>query len=257
MAVATARFASDPRVTIVQSPFSRLVEVLEQQGGRRKLDGLLLDLGVSSPQLDQSERGFSFMQDGPLDMRMDPAQGVSAAEWLQSAPQQEIARVLWEYGEERHARRIARAIVEDRSESPFLTTLQLAELIRRVVPGHSKKHPATRSFQAIRIHLNRELEELGRVLDLAVEWLAPAGRLAIISFHSLEDRMVKRFLRRSATRERELPPDIPLRSETIPGVLRAVGKAQFPSAEELARNPRSRSAVLRVAERLPQAEAQS
>ncbi len=254
VAVARERFGKDSRVTIVQSPFSHLGEVLEQLGIKQSLDGLLLDLGVSSPQLDESERGFSFMQEGPLDMRMNPEQGESAAEWLQHAAEAEIAQVLWEYGDERHSRRIARAIVQSRDETPFVTTLQLAALIQRVVPGHSKKHPATKSFQAIRIHINRELEELERVLERAVERLAAGGRLAIISFHSLEDRMVKRFFKRMATRQKEVPLDIPLPSETIPGLLKTVGKAQFPSAEEIAENPRSRSAVLRVAERLPQLE---
>lgn len=254
VAVAQARFADDPRVTIFHSPFSRLSALLQQQGVERKLDGLLLDLGVSSPQLDERERGFSFMQDGPLDMRMNPQQGESAAEWLQHASQEEIARVLWEYGDERHSRKIARAIVNDRTETAFTTTLQLAELIKRVVPGHPKKHPATKSFQAIRIHVNRELDELKTVLEQAITLLAEGGRLAIISFHSLEDRMVKRFFKRSATRIKEAPLDIPLPSETIPGQLTAIGKAQFPSHNEIQQNPRSRSAVLRIAERLPELE---
>ncbi len=249
VAVARKRFQQDARVTVVQSPFSELDSIVQQQGGER-LDGLLLDLGVSSPQLDEPHRGFSFMQDGPLDMRMNPQQGESAAAWLQREEQQEIARVLWEYGEERHSRRIARAIVDCRATTELTTTQQLAELIKRVIPGHSKRHPATKSFQAIRIHINHELGELRQVLEQSAQLLAPQGRLAIISFHSLEDRMVKRFLKQSATRQKELPADIPMRSETIPGVFKTIGKAQFAGVEELQRNPRARSAVLRIAERL-------
>lgn len=249
VAVAQQRFAEDPRVTVVQSPFSHLGEVLKQQQIERKIDGLLLDLGVSSPQLDESERGFSFMQDGPLDMRMNPQQGLSAAQWLQQADQQEIARVLWEYGDERHSRRVAAAIVRDRQETPFTSTLQLAELIKRVIPGHSKKHPATKSFQAIRIEVNQELEELRTLLDQLIDLLQPAGRVAIISFHSLEDRMVKRFFRRCEKGDQECPPDIPLRTTKFEGPLSTVGKAQFPSSQEIEQNPRSRSAVLRIAEK--------
>ncbi len=252
IAAAEQRYADESRVTIAHAPFSQLSTVLENMDVERKLDGLLLDLGVSSPQLDQSERGFSFMQDGPLDMRMNPEQGESAAEWLQHADQQEIARVLWEYGDERHSRKIARAIVHDREETPFTSTRQLAELIQRVIPGHGKKHPATKSFQAIRIHINRELEELQQVLEQAVELLATGGRLAIISFHSLEDRMVKRFFRKCEKgMAEELPPDIPMRAVVHQGVMKTIGKAQFPSTHEIEQNPRSRSAVLRVAERLP------
>ncbi len=252
VAIARERFVDDPRVTIFQSNFSQLSALLQQQEDEQKLNGLLLDLGVSSPQLDERERGFSFMQDGPLDMRMNPQQRESAADWMQHASQEEIARVLWEYGDERHSRKIARAIVNNRTENPFCTTLQLAELIKRVVPGHPRKHPATKSFQAIRIHVNRELEELKSILDQAVALLAEGGRLAIISFHSLEDRMVKRFFKQCGTRIKEVPLDIPLPTETIPGLLKTIGKAQFPSESEIEKNPRSRSAVLRVAERLPE-----
>ncbi|MBT5745691.1 MAG: 16S rRNA (cytosine(1402)-N(4))-methyltransferase RsmH [Gammaproteobacteria bacterium] len=249
VAVAREKYQDDARVTIVHRPFSALQEVLQQLEIHSKIDGLLLDLGVSSPQLDQSERGFSFMNDGPLDMRMNPQQGVSAAEWLQQADQQEIARVLWEYGDERHSRRIARAIVNDRVETPFSSTTQLAELIKRVVPGHSKKHPATKSFQAIRIEVNQELQELRQMLDQLVDLLQAGGRIAIISFHSLEDRMVKRFFRRCEKGEQDFLPDIPLRSVEYQGEMKTVGKAQFPSAQEIEQNPRSRSAVLRVAEK--------
>jgi len=249
VAVAREKYQDDARVTIVHRPFSALQEVLQQLEIHSKIDGLLLDLGVSSPQLDQSERGFSFMNDGPLDMRMNPQQGVSAAEWLQQADQQEIARVLWEYGDERHSRRIARAIVNDRVETPFSSTTQLAELIKRVVPGHSKKHPATKSFQAIRIEVNQELQELRQMLDQLVDLLQAGGRIAIISFHSLEDRMVKRFFRRCEKGEQDFPPDIPLRTVEYQGEMKTVGKAQFPSLQEIEQNPRSRSAVLRVAEK--------
>ena len=251
-AIATAkeRFGSDPRVTIVHSPFSELPEVLEKMEGVEKIDGLLLDLGVSSPQLDQADRGFSFMQDGPLDMRMNPEQGESAAEWLQHAPAEEIARVLWEYGDERQSRKIARAIVHDRVEAPFTSTLQLAGLIQRILPKGGKKHPATRTFQAIRIHINRELEELQQILESLIALLNPGGRIAIISFHSLEDRMVKRFFRRCEKGEQApMPIDIPLREVAHTVLLKGVGKAQFPSPQEIEENPRSRSAVLRVAER--------
>ncbi len=246
------RFGEDSRVTIVQSPFSQLQEVLEQLGVET-VDGILLDLGVSSPQLDQAARGFSFQQDGPLDMRMNPQQEVSAATWIASASQEEIARVLWEYGDERHSRRIARLILKTREEQPIETTLQLAELIKRAVPGYSKRHPATRSFQAIRIHINQELQELRDLLDQAVERLASGGRIAVISFHSLEDRMVKRFFKKCGKGGgQQLPHDIPIRmTEESSGVMKTTGKAQFPSAEEISENPRSRSAVLRVAERLP------
>lgn len=248
---AQERFGSDPRVTIVQSPFSQLQQVLDQLGVET-VDGMLFDLGVSSPQLDQASRGFSFQQDGPLDMRMNPQQEESAATWIASASQEEIARVLWEYGDERHSRRIARSILRAREEQPIETTLQLAELIKRTVPGYSKRHPATRSFQAIRIHINRELQELRELLDQAVDRLATGGRIVIISFHSLEDRMVKRFFKKCGKGgAQELPHDLPIRVVEESGVMKSIGKAQFPSAKEIEENPRSRSAVLRVAERLP------
>jgi 16S rRNA (cytosine1402-N4)-methyltransferase len=246
--VARAEFAGDARVVIRHANFSTLAEWDETAAG---LDGVLLDLGVSSPQLDEAARGFSFMADAPLDMRMDTTQGESAAEFLARASERDIADVLWNYGEERHSRRIARAIVADRDTTPFTRTGQLAALIERVVgrrePG---KHPATRSFQALRIRVNRELDALQQGLDAALERLRPGGRLAVISFHSLEDRVVKLFIRDHSGRvqnSRRGPPVL-----AAPALLAAVGKAHFPSDAELAANPRSRSAVLRVAEKLPQ-----
>ena len=247
-AIAAAReaFANDPRVSIRHDNFSTLADWDETAAG---LDGILLDLGVSSPQLDEAARGFSFMADAPLDMRMDPTRGESAAEFLAHADERQIADVLWQFGEERHARRIARAIVADRAATPFTRTGQLAALIERVVgrrePG---KHPATRSFQALRIQVNGELDALQRGLEGALERLKVGGRLSVISFHSLEDRAVKQFIRDQSGRvqgSRRGPP-----VAAAPARLTAIGKAQFPSASEQAANPRSRSAVLRVAEKL-------
>jgi 16S rRNA (cytosine1402-N4)-methyltransferase len=249
-AIATAQkeFAGDPRVSIRHANFSSLAEWDETAEG---LDGILLDLGVSSPQLDEAERGFSFMADAPLDMRMDPTQGESAADFLAHADEREIADVLWTFGEERFSRKIARAIVERRTESPITRTGELAALIERVVgrrePG---KHPATRSFQALRIRVNGELDALQHGLDAALARLKVGGRLSVISFHSLEDRAVKLFIRDHSGRvqgSRRGPP-----VAAAPARLAAVGKAQFPSDAEQAANPRARSAVLRVAEKLPE-----
>ncbi len=247
-AIATAQkeFAADPRVSILHANFSSMAEWDETAAG---LDGVLLDLGVSSPQLDEAARGFSFMADAPLDMRMDTTQGESAADFLAHADEREIADVLWTFGEERFSRKIARAIVEHRAESPITRTGELAALIERVVgrrePG---KHPATRSFQALRIRVNGELEALQRGLGAALERLNVGGRLSVISFHSLEDRAVKLFIRDHSGRvqgSRRGPPAV-----APPARLAAVGKAQFPSDAEQAANPRARSAVLRVAEKL-------
>jgi 16S rRNA (cytosine1402-N4)-methyltransferase len=214
-----------------------------------RLSGVLFDLGVSSPQLDEPRRGFSFQSDGPLDMRMDPEAGISAADWLAMANEREIARVIKDYGEERFARRIARAIVRSRLQAPICTTGQLAALVAATVPGRERhKHPATRTFQAIRIHINSELDELREGLRQAADVLQARGRLVVISFHSLEDRCVKRFMREES-RGAVVPPEIPLRGEPVPGRLRIVGKVRRPDAQEIARNPRARSAVLRVAER--------
>jgi 16S rRNA (cytosine1402-N4)-methyltransferase len=245
-AIAQAReaFGGDSRVRIRQSSFAGLDKWEETEAG---LDGVFLDLGVSSPQLDDARRGFSFQAEGPLDMRMDPASGRSAAEWLAAAGEVEIADVLWRYGEERLSRRIARAIVERREQQPLRTTSQLADLVVRTI-GHRErnKHPATRTFQALRIHVNDELGALQAGLDAALQRLKPGGRLVVISFHSLEDRVVKQFMRGQAVQpvqRRNLPPlEAPLPA------LRALGK-QFAGAVEVSVNPRSRSAVLRVAEK--------
>ena len=232
--------------------FAALGEVAAAEGFAGKADGLLLDLGVSSPQFDVAERGFSFSADGPLDMRMNPRAGQSAAEWLAKAKEDEIADVLFLYGEERNSRRIAKKIVETRAETPITRTAQLAGLIASVPgPRSHKIHPATRSFQAIRIHINGELDALNAVLEASLDVLAPGGRLAVISFHSLEDRIVKQFIRDNAgprqardkyehLKEARAPLAVPLRE------LERV----FPSSAECEENPRARSAVLRVAERL-------
>lgn len=252
LAIAEAQTITDPRFEIIPGAFSGLASYLAERGLTGKIDGLLLDLGVSSPQLDDAERGFSFQKDGPLDMRMDPTSGVSAAQWLSYAEAEDIAWVLKEFGEERFAKKIARAIVHDRDQRPFTRTRQLAELIARLVPNKEKnKHPATRSFQAIRIYINSELEEVERALHGALEVLAPQGRLAVISFHSLEDRIVKQFIRRQE-KGPEIPHGLPLTEAQLAGnrTLRSIGKAMKPSDEEVAANPRSRSSVLRIAERL-------
>lgn len=244
-------FAAESRMQFVRTPFSHLAEVVTEYVAAAAVDGVLLDLGVSSPQLDDANRGFSFRNDGPLDMRMDSTTGLSAADWLATVDETELATVLRDYGEERFHRRIARAIVHDRPQTPFTRTRQLASLIERVVPTReSGQHPATRSFQAIRIAVNRELDELAAVLRQAVTVLRPGGRLVVISFHSLEDRLVKRFFRHEM-RGPDWPPDLPIPAQSLPTRLRVIGKPQRPSAAEAQDNPRARSAVLRVAERLP------
>ncbi|MEN8179043.1 MAG: 16S rRNA (cytosine(1402)-N(4))-methyltransferase RsmH [Pseudomonadota bacterium] len=250
VAFAQKQFAGDARFMIVRESFDMLAAVTEQAGVMGRVDGVLLDLGVSSPQLDQAQRGFSFQQDGPLDMRMDPDMGLSAAEWLARAEVNDIADVLKRYGEERHARRIARAIVDVRRERPIRTTRELAEIVTRANPSWEKdKHPATRSFQAIRIYINRELEALQSCLEQTLDVLASGGRLAVISFHSLEDRLVKRFMRDQAKGDR-FPPGVPVTQSELQPKFRLVGKAIRADEQEVAANPRARSAVLRVAERL-------
>jgi len=249
VAVATERFAGDSRFEIVQGNFASLAEVCAARGIAGKLDGVLLDLGVSSPQLDDATRGFSFMKPGPLDMRMNPTAGLSAAQWLAVADEKEIADVLWQFGEERFSRRIARNIVSTRQQMPIGDTLQLAELISSSVPKKDKfKHPATRSFQAIRIYVNQELDVLPRALAASADMLAVKGRLAVISFHSLEDRIIKRFMRDMA-RGPQIPRHLPVQPAEVEPDFRLVGKAIMPGDEELARNPRARSSVLRVLER--------
>jgi 16S rRNA (cytosine1402-N4)-methyltransferase len=236
----------DPRFQFHAVNFQSLGDQVEPES----LNGVLLDLGVSSPQLDEPSRGFSFLHDGPLDMRMNPGEGQSAATWLSTATESEIARVLKTLGEERFARRIAGAIVAARAQAPIERTGQLAEVVAAANPRwEHHKHPATRSFQAIRLHINRELEVLPAALEQVVKALAPGGRLVVISFHSLEDRIVKRFIRDKA-RGKRLPPGVPVQYEPPSGVMRAIGKAIVPSSDEIARNSRSRSAVMRVAERL-------
>lgn len=237
----------DSRFQVKQGSFALLKEVLAGLG-IASVDGLLLDLGVSSPQIDDAGRGFSFSSDGPLDMRMDTGGGITAEQWLAEAEEGEIAEVLKRYGEERFAKRIARSIVTVREQEAVRTTLRLAEIIAKAIPKHEKhKHPATRSFQAIRIFLNRELDDLEKVLEQALGVLSKGGRLVVISFHSLEDRMVKRFMKKQAQGTR-LPPGVPVQYEQSDAKLRLVGKAVFPSQQEIAVNPRSRSAVMRVAE---------
>ena len=249
-AEAHRRFGADGRFHFERCSFDMLQQVIDRLSVTGKLDGVLLDLGVSSPQLDDPDRGFSFQTDGPLDMRMDPDSGESAAAWLAHAPEAEIAQVLKEYGEERFARRIARRIVETRRETPIERTGQLAEIVAAAVPFRERhKHPATRTFQAIRIRVNDELESLRRCLAQLPALLAPGGRLAVISFHSLEDRLVKRFMREQAEGER-LPRGLPVREGRRGQTLRLVGRAVRPGEAEVKANPRARSAVLRVAERL-------
>ncbi len=248
-AASSAAAIRDPRFRFVRSNFARLEAALEEAGAGR-VNGMLFDLGVSSPQLDDPARGFSFRADGPLDMRMDPDCGPSAAEWLARAEQEEITEVIRDYGEERFAKQIAAAIVAARAREPILRTRQLADLVGQAVrtrePG---KDPATRTFQALRIHVNRELEEVSLMLPQALARLAEGGRLAVISFHSLEDRIVKNFIRERSTGDK-LPRGVPVRaSEIPPAQLKAVGRAVKPSDAEIARNPRARSAVLRVAEK--------
>lgn len=244
---------ADPRFCIRHSGFSAMQSVL-QGLGITKVDGVLLDLGVSSPQLEQASRGFSFRAAGTLDMRMDTSGGQTAADWLATASEEELTWVIKTYGEERFAKPIARAIVAARAKQPIITTAQLAEIVASVVHAkQSGKHPATRTFQAIRIHVNRELDELALVLPQAVDILNPGGRLVVISFHSLEDRMVKRFMRAAATPD-EIPRGVPLREKELrqfsKQTLRIVGKAIRPNELEVADNIRARSAVMRVAERI-------
>jgi 16S rRNA (cytosine1402-N4)-methyltransferase len=250
IAAGRERFAAEPRLTLVRGSFGRLEERVRAAGWEGGLQGVLLDLGVSSPQLDEARRGFSFMQDGPLDMRMDNESGLSAAQWLGRAGEREIADVLFKLGEEKFSRRIARAIVAARAATPIVTTRQLADIVAGAVPTREAgKHPATRTFQAVRIHVNRELEEAEAALPQAVNLLAPGGRLCVISFHSLEDRLVKRFMRREAQGDplyAELP-DVPPHARPR---LKLIGGAVMPGEAEIAGNPRARSAVLRVAERV-------
>jgi 16S rRNA (cytosine1402-N4)-methyltransferase len=247
---AERQFGGDPRFEIEQGAFTMLSRMVAERELGGHINGLLLDLGVSSPQLDDASRGFSFSMSGPLDMRMDPTSGISAAQWLETASERDIAHVLKTFGEERFARRIARSIVATRHTNPLRTTAQLAELIAAAVPVYEQhKHPATRSFQAIRIFINHELDDIRDVLHQVPDVLAPQGRLAVISFHSLEDRIVKRFIR-DEFRGEAPPPEFPLAGMDYRPRMRPVGKAIRPGDAEVSSNPRARSAVLRVAERL-------
>ena len=252
IAAAHSRFADDERFEIVHENFSSMAEVIKAKGLLGKIDGVLLDIGVSSPQFDDAERGFSFSQSGPLDMRMNPEQGESAAEWLSKAEAKDIARVLKIYGEEKFAKKIAFAIVDQREEASIETTMQLARLIEDAVPKKFQdkhKHPATRSFQAIRIYINRELEVLQETLEQVNDLLVVGGRLSVISFHSLEDRITKRFIKKM-TSEPPALHDLPIKNDDIIKPMKKIGKAIKAGKEELTINPRARSAVLRVAERL-------
>jgi len=254
LAIATGNTlaAEDGRFVVVQRSFAELGDELVVRGLAGSVSGVLLDLGVSSPQLDDAERGFSFLNDGPLDMRMDPSRGVSAAQFIASADEDEIARVFKEYGEERFARRMARAVVARRQEQPFERTADLAQVLTVANPAWEKgKNPATRAFQGLRIHVNNELGDLERGLDAALENLEVGGRLVVISFHSLEDRIVKQFMRKHAKGEMDkLPRDLPIIPKAFEPRLKLLGKPQFASEAELKANPRSRSAVMRVAEKL-------
>jgi len=248
--VAEKKFAGDSRFEIVQQNFENMSELASSRGLMQKIDGVLLDIGVSSPQLDDASRGFSFIRSGPLDMRMNPRAGESAAEWLARVEEYDLVTVLMKFGEEKFARRIAHAIVSTRQETPITDTVQLANIIEAAVPvKDKKKHPATKSFQAIRIYINRELEVLENALQAALKVLAVNGRLAVISFHSLEDRMVKRLFR-DVSRGPQLPKEIPVMSSELQQPYKLVGKAIKPGKQELKENPRARSSVLRVLERV-------
>ncbi len=241
--------AEDSRFRIVQASFADMKQALAAEG-IDQVDGILLDLGVSSPQLDDAERGFSFLKDGPLDMRMNPDAGISAAEWVATTPEKEMVRVFKEYGEERFAKRMAGAVVRERAQRDITRTADLAEILKVANPAWEKhKHPATRAFQAIRIAVNNELGDLENLLADSVDLLKPGGHLAVISFHSLEDRMVKRFIR-AQEKGKDVPAGIPLTEDQLGKTMKKIGKAIMPGDDEVQRNPRSRSAVLRIAERL-------
>ncbi|MFT4798232.1 MAG: 16S rRNA (cytosine1402-N4)-methyltransferase [Candidatus Azotimanducaceae bacterium] len=247
---AARRFKDESRFEIVHGSFRHMAEMIAERG-LGLVDGVLIDLGVSSPQLDEAERGFSFSHDGPLDMRMDQSQGQTAAEWLNSAKASDIAYVIRRFGEEKFARRIAYRIVDAREEAPLVTTGDLARIVEAAVPFRDqKKHPATKTFQAIRIFLNDELQDLEACLDSILPVLAPGARLVVISFHSLEDRIVKRFMRDKARGE-QLPSRLPIRDADIVRHLKIIGKPVKPSEAEVRGNRRSRSSIMRIGEKLP------
>jgi 16S rRNA (cytosine1402-N4)-methyltransferase len=250
VSAAQALASEEPRFTIAQGSFASLERFAEANGITGMVSGILLDLGVSSPQLDDASRGFSFQHDGPLDMRMDPASGQSAATWLNSAKEKDIADVLKRFGEERYARRIARAIVNGRMEQPITSTGRLAEIVKHAHPRWERdKHPATRVFQGIRIFINQELDALGQALEQSLRVLRTGGRLVVISFHSLEDKIVKKFISLQ-TKGDNFPRDLPITQSQLQPTLKSIGKAIRPDAGEIEANPRSRSAIMRVAERV-------
>ncbi len=242
-------FQDQQRFAIVHETFANLEKIIRNRGWYGKVNGIMLDLGVSSPQLDKPKRGFSFIKDGPLDMRMNPEEGMDAATWLNQASKEDIRRVLWNYGEERYAKRIAEAIVKMREEKPITHTLQLSEIVVKASPRHEiKKHPATRTFQAIRIFINRELDELSKCLPQCLEILAIKGRLCVISFHSLEDRIVKRFIQKESCDL--LPRELPILASEVKYRLKKIGALIKPMEAEIRENPRARSARLRIVEKL-------
>ncbi|MCJ8340504.1 MAG: 16S rRNA (cytosine(1402)-N(4))-methyltransferase RsmH [Pseudomonadales bacterium] len=248
---AQQRFATDNRFSISHGSFARIEEFTEQQQLHGKVTGILLDLGVSSPQLDDPQRGFSFQYDGPLDMRMDTTCGESAAQWIARATEKEIADVIFTYGEDKFGRRMARAIVAEREKNPIETTAHLAQVVKDANPAWEKgKHPATRAFQAIRIQVNQELSDLEKCLDGALEALEVGGRLVVISFHSLEDRIVKRFIRRHVKGDDHLPQGIPYTNDMLRCRLKDISKKVKASSGEVNQNPRARSAVMRVSEKI-------
>jgi 16S rRNA (cytosine1402-N4)-methyltransferase len=241
---------NDSRLVVMHAPFSEIEPRIKAAGILGSIDGIVFDLGVSSPQLDNSDRGFSFLRDGPLDMRMNPTVGMSAAQWINNAEEQEIADVLYQFGEERHSRRMARRIILERAEKPISTTAELAEIIKEANPAWERdKHPATRAFQGIRIFINDELGELEQALQQALEVLRVGGRLAFISFHSLEDRMVKKFIALQ-TKGDSFPRNLPVPQDLLNPKLKTVGKRVKASSMEIEQNPRARSAVMRVAEKI-------
>jgi 16S rRNA (cytosine1402-N4)-methyltransferase len=243
-------FPAETRLTVLHHPFSNLSQVLHEFNLNHSVIGIVIDLGVSSTQLDQPKRGFSFLRHGPLDMRMDPTIGETAADWLDRVEEKDLYHVLRELGEERFAGRIARQVIRQRKMMPIRTTEMLSNLVTDVVPTRERgKHPATRSFQAIRMHINQELDELESLLPQALDGLAAGGRLIVISFHSLEDRLVKLFMRKGASGD-SYPPDLPITHDLIRPTLKIIGKPLRPTAQEVTANPRSRSAILRVAEKL-------
>jgi 16S rRNA (cytosine1402-N4)-methyltransferase len=250
IAAAPKSLTEDQRFELIRGEIAQLAKIMGARGLTGQIDGLLLDLGVSSPQLDEAARGFSFLRDGPLDMRMDPDAGVSAATWLASVEEKQLRRVIKQFGEERHAARIARALITARSVTPILSTGQLAAIVASVVPAHTRrKHPATKTFQAIRIFINGEIEQLQAVLEQSLDVLKKGGRLCVISFHSLEDRLVKRFIR-DAARESEQYRGMPNVPEAHRPTFKPIGRAISATSEEIAANRRARSAHLRIAERL-------